>query len=105
MLTQHWVLVAGTGRQSGLPASVSLLAGELGRSLAENSYGLVVGGWPGVDYMTSRAYAEVLQQRGLALSDNLIQVVAAHRPVVFPEGADSKAERRSQQIGRAGNGG
>ena len=86
MLTEHWILVAGTGRRTGLPASTRLLAHELGMSLAEHSFGLVVGGWPGVDHVTARAFADSIR-RGRALSDDLIQVVAAQRPTIFPEGA------------------
>jgi predicted Rossmann-fold nucleotide-binding protein len=86
MLTQHWVLVAGTGRQHELPASICALAKAIGSSLGDHAYGLVVGGWPGVDHVTSSAYADAVKRRGVALSDNLIQVVGAQRPIIFPEG-------------------
>jgi hypothetical protein len=43
----RWVLVLGTGRQRCLPNEVLLLAEALGRALAEQGFGLVVGGWPG----------------------------------------------------------
>ena len=57
MLTR-WILVAGTGRQRDLPITVLRVAEELGRRLAAEDYGLICGGWPGVDYVTANAFAE-----------------------------------------------
>lgn len=85
-LAKRWVLVAGTGRRSGLPSSICILAEELGRSLAQHQYGLVLGGWPGVDHIAARSFAATLQ-RGQALSDHLVQVVTPHRPARYPDGA------------------
>ncbi|MBO3273147.1 hypothetical protein [Hymenobacter defluvii] len=81
-------MVAGTGRQKALPTPVALLAEAVGRELAKQGYGLVVGGWPGVDYLAARGFAQVLAAQGLPLADYLIQVVSTSRPVVYPPGAD-----------------
>ena len=80
----RWVLVAGTGRQQGLGEAVALLATAFGQALAEQGFGLVVGGWPGVDYLVAQGFARALEGTGRALSDYLIQVVAEQRPTVYP---------------------
>ncbi|WP_247237707.1 TIR domain-containing protein [Telluribacter sp. SYSU D00476] len=64
-----------------------MLAEELGRSLAEQGYGLVVGGWPGVDYLAAKGFAAGLKAKQLPLSDYLIQVVARDRPAYYPANA------------------
>jgi hypothetical protein len=72
-LTQ-WVLVAGTGR-TDLPSAVNWAARATGRALARAGYGLVVGGWAGVDYVTAESFqAELLSVRK-PLSSYLTQVV------------------------------
>lgn len=80
----RWVLVAGTGRQQGLSNAVLQLARALGGALAEQGYGLVVGGWPGVDYLVAQGYAQALEAKKLPLADYLMQVVADSRPGVYP---------------------
>ena len=80
----RWILVAGTGRQQGLNGPTALLAGAFGKALAEQGFGLVVGGWPGVDYLVAQGFARALEGTGRALSDYLIQVVAEQRPAVYP---------------------
>lgn len=83
----RWVLVAGTGRQQGLAGAVSLLAEAFGRALAQQGFGLVVGGWPGVDYLVAQGFAQVLEAKKRPLADYLIQVVAANQPAVYPANA------------------
>ena len=84
----RWILVTGTGRQSGLGTELTILAFELGRLLAKKGYGLVVGGWPGVDFMVAQGFAEVMKGNNLPLSDYMIQVIAEKRPVVYPANAN-----------------
>lgn len=86
-MVMRWVLVAGTGRQSGLPERQARLASQLGRSLSDRNFGLVVGGWPGVDYLAAKAFAERLAARRVSLSDYLIQVVGEERPAIYPAAA------------------
>lgn len=71
-----WILVAGTGGQTGLPQETSWSAEAVGRSIARAGFGLVTGGWPGVDYLTASAFASSPEIRDKTLSDHLIQVVA-----------------------------
>jgi hypothetical protein len=79
-----WVLVAGTGDQSGLPAKQVWCAEAIGKTLARHNYGLVVGGWHGVDYIAAKSFSEALVNT--ALSDALIQVTPTNSQPAFPGG-------------------
>ena len=87
-MISRWILVTGTGKLKGLTDAEETLAEELGRLLAVHGYGLVVGGWPGVDHVVARAYSNVAKLRGFPLADGLIQVVAESRPAIYPDGAE-----------------
>ncbi|HEX5871109.1 MAG TPA: TIR domain-containing protein [Longimicrobium sp.] len=79
-----WVLVAGTGRNQ-LPDAERWSAEQLGRVLAEQGYGVVTGGWQGVDDYVARAFAKHLApDRDLA--SYLIQVVPDGRQPEFQGG-------------------
>jgi hypothetical protein len=83
-----WILVAGTGLVSGVPENVQWCSETVGRSLARNGYGLVVGGWHGVDYLSASAFYDELRLTLLQarLSDFLIQVVPRGSNPVFQGG-------------------
>jgi len=72
--TTKWVLVAGTGRYK-LSEAENWASKEIGKAIAGKEYGLVVGGWQGVDYVVAQAFADELRRKGKPLSDYLIQVV------------------------------
>jgi hypothetical protein len=79
---RHWVLVAGTGIYN-LPSAVFELSKNLGRRLAVAGYGLIVGGWPGVDHVVASTFIDALPEtgRGRAPQDYLRQVVVqGHSP-------------------------
>jgi nucleoside phosphorylase/predicted Rossmann-fold nucleotide-binding protein len=69
-----WVLVAGTGSSKPTRAQ-TLAARAVGRALARRGFGLVTGGWVGVDKEVTQAFAEVLQAMGTPLSRSLKQIV------------------------------
>lgn len=82
-----WVLVAGTGvvkRQLDDKLKQTCMA--LGASLARSGYGIVTGGWPGVDELTARTFARELEHNGIPLEDRLIQVVVDEELPAFPAG-------------------
>jgi hypothetical protein len=83
-----WVLVAGTGVSwmRKLGEKVEQTSSTLGLSLARSGYGLVTGGWPGVDELTSRSFARELERGGVPLEDRLIQVVVEDKLPAFPAG-------------------
>jgi hypothetical protein len=84
--------VAGTGGwwvakiKGKLDDKLEQTCSALGASLARAGYGLVTGGWPGVDESTARSFARELEQSGTALEDRLIQVVVDEDLPAFPAG-------------------
>ena len=60
--TRRWIPVAGTGKKVGTPEVDILAAKAIGKELATLRYGLITGGWHGVDYVV------VLVQRELEAS-------------------------------------
>jgi len=88
MAKTSWILVAGTGHQFGLPHVTQWLAECIGGALAEAGFGLVVGGWHGVDYITAAAFEKALRKLRptVPLSDMLIQVVPANNHPAFRGG-------------------
>lgn len=71
----RWILVAGTGNRDRLPERMEEVCRELGRELAGAGFGLVTGGWPGVDRSVSMGFASSLETLGLPLENFLTQVV------------------------------
>ena len=67
-----WILVAGTGNTDTLPARLDETCRKLGASLANAGYGLVTGGWRGVDEQTGRHFAREWSRIGVPLEDRLI---------------------------------
>lgn len=70
----RWVLIAGVG-QYHIPPAAATVAKAVGRELATRGYGLVLGGWEGVDYLTAEAFAKVIARQGRPLSASLKQLV------------------------------
>jgi hypothetical protein len=81
------VVIAGTGRRSGLDPVVHKTAVVLGRELARYGYGLTTGGWPGVDYVASDAYAAQLATWDIPVELGLLHVVADDARPDFPRGS------------------
>jgi hypothetical protein len=79
-----WVLVAGTGKLPEFTSTLASLSTYLGERLSGENYGLVTGGWSGVDQTVARAFAEGASARQLPLEDRLVQ--AAVREPAFPAG-------------------
>lgn len=87
----RWVLVAGSGKQylpadRWLPKKLGWTARLLGRQLARQGYGLVSGGWQGVDFVTAEAFAGELRRQGQPLSTRLITVKAQGTSARFDGG-------------------
>jgi hypothetical protein len=89
-----YILVAGTGIRTGLKGLLNQNLDEklvdtctaLGSSLARSGYGIVTGGWLGVDENTSRSFARELEHLQIPLEDRLIQVVVEDWIPAFPAG-------------------
>jgi hypothetical protein len=85
-LARRWILVAGTGLKDGTPETDVLAAKAVGEELAKYGYGLVVGGWHGVDYIVTKSFLNQLSSRSLDPRDYLIQVVPHGRQLLHNEG-------------------
>ena len=85
---RRWVLVAGTGLPFGCPDEVIWCAEAVGAALARHGYGLVVGGWAGVDHITARTFKETLDRVAPEepLTSRLMQVLPRGRFPDFPGG-------------------
>jgi hypothetical protein len=82
-----WVLVAGTGTSTRkLDEKLEQTCIALGTSLACSGYGIVTGGWPGVDDVTARSFARELERQMVPLEDRLVQVVVEEKLPAFPAG-------------------
>ncbi|HYP29646.1 MAG TPA: SAV_2336 N-terminal domain-related protein [Blastocatellia bacterium] len=82
---ERWVLVAGTGSYTLTDAQ--LLASEaLGGILAEAGYGLITGGWRGVDHVVARAFTERIRVARKEEDKYLIQIVPAGGEADFKGG-------------------
>ena len=73
----RWVMVAGTGRQFGLQEKECWCADAIGYRLGYDGFGLVVGGWPGVDHIVAASFARGLEERApeVPLASRLLQVI------------------------------
>lgn len=80
-----WILVAGSGAGK-IPARIVETSERLGRELANAGFGLITGGWPGVDHMTARAFAVSVREVGGRLSDRVLQVMEKGAMPDFPGG-------------------
>jgi predicted Rossmann-fold nucleotide-binding protein len=83
---QSWVLVAGTGVESAFTAQLRHVSEQLGTQLGAAGFGVVTGGWPGVDESVARAFAKQVLDGGGALEDRLIQMVVEDDDPAFSAG-------------------
>ncbi|HEX7939475.1 MAG TPA: hypothetical protein VF483_10855, partial [Gemmatimonadaceae bacterium] len=68
-------MIAGTGLVDGTPIEDINAARAIGAELARHRYGLITGGWDGVDYIATDAFVKQLTRLGLDPNDHLIQVI------------------------------
>lgn len=79
LASKRWVMVAGTGLVHGTPIEDVNAAKAIGSELARNRYGLITGGWPGVDYIATESFINQIINAGLNPNDHLIQVISEGR--------------------------
>ncbi len=101
----RWILVAGSGGKRPVPANIQGVSRRLGEALATAGFGLITGGWNGVDEHVARAFAEQIQRDDRSLSGRLVQVVEEGERPQFPAGrldsAGSEYEAWRRSISRA----
>lgn len=69
------ILVAGLGIVEYLNDDIILISQKLGKELAKSNFGLVTGGWPGVDEIVAREFSEELLKSNLPLENYLTQII------------------------------
>ena len=82
---RKWILVAGSG-VDGIPEKIVATSKALGRALADAGFCLVSGGWPGVDHIVSRAFAEAVKETQASLTVRLMQFMKKGSTPDFPSG-------------------
>jgi WD40 repeat protein len=92
---RHWVVVAGTGKINLADPEVAA-ARRLGRALGECGYGLITGGWEGVDHVAARAFCHVVEALGAKAEEHLVNVVIGDN---FPDFNRGRVERASSNAG------
>jgi hypothetical protein len=96
-LSRRWILVAGTGTRDRIPEADALAARAIGEELALHSYGLITGGWTGVDSIATESFLKQLHSRGGDPKECLIQVVPANRRSEHNEGRISTTPRGARE--------
>lgn len=81
----HFIRVAGSGVHT-LPLEQQLVAEAVGRALASEGYGLITGGWSGVDYVVAKSFAEERRRLGRAVDSALLAIVEWNRSPDYKEG-------------------
>jgi hypothetical protein len=80
-----WIWVAGSGFE--LTEEEVRTAKAVGQFIAEQGYGLVTGGWPGVDYLVAEAYYNTLESiTAVENKEYLIQYVETGHEADFKKG-------------------
>ncbi|MEM7802469.1 MAG: hypothetical protein AAF633_24965 [Chloroflexota bacterium] len=71
-----WILVAGLGRANLLPdyPQVFYASTQIGKLIAQKGWGLLAGGWSGVDYIVAKEFSSELAIDEDQLKERLLQV-------------------------------
>jgi formylglycine-generating enzyme required for sulfatase activity len=81
----QWALVVGSNNYQ-LPEPVFFISEKIGKLLAHNGFGLISGGWPGVDHVVARSFDHEMRIYGLDVNDYLTQIVYEDRGPDYNKG-------------------
>lgn len=81
-----WILVAGSGGLTPRPRLVDELSENLGVAIANAGFGLITGGWDGVDSLTASAFTNATLVSGKSLSGRLLQIMQLGDTPDYPAG-------------------
>jgi hypothetical protein len=90
----RWILVAGQGTY-GLPRRTRETASDLGAMLGRVGYGLITGGYQGVDHVTARSLDQSLAGTGRRLEDFLQHIVGQGQVPDYPGGTTIEVAKSS----------
>jgi hypothetical protein len=90
--TNRWVVVAGTGNPP-ISESERWMSIAAGRMLAQYGYGLLSGGWPGIDEEVAKAFSDYLKEYDMNDKNRLIQVLERNQQVQFSLGSTEVSTR------------
>lgn len=93
----RWVLVVGSGEGT---SELAVVSGWLGHTLAMAGFGLITGGWPGVDGFVTKAFVERVSIWGVNIKNWLTQILEPGVPVRIPEGEILGFQSTSEAIDR-----
>jgi predicted Rossmann-fold nucleotide-binding protein len=80
-----WILVAGTGDGS-MAQDERLVSEVLGKLLAEQGFGLIGGGWPGVDFEVARSFGQSLIADNQDVNERLVQLLEPNQRSAYDIG-------------------
>lgn len=89
------ILVTGTWHQKLMSTGEYSVVHAIGKLLAEEGYGLITGGYPGIDEEVALYFAETLGTLGINSKDRLIQVLSTSDKPSFK--GDSSIQRVKQK--------
>lgn len=99
-MEKRWILVTGTGVGTILPKAVESAARQLGQMLARSNFGLVTGGWPGVDLIVAQEFVQTLASLRTDYGDALLQVIPENKKFLFPSGRIERLATEREAWGR-----
>ncbi|PSL27673.1 caspase family protein [Chitinophaga ginsengisoli] len=92
---QKWVVIVGSGK-SRLSQPEWMMSRALARELARSGYGIITGGWPGVDAVAAEAYAGQLEEDKIIDDGYLVQVVLEDQVPAYPGGLIERVANETQ---------
>jgi hypothetical protein len=89
---RRWILIAGTGNLP-LPENERWLAAIFGRRLAAKGYGLISGGWPGVDEVAATAFHRYLKRYDIPTLGRLVHLLEPDQKELYRFGEVERSEK------------
>lgn len=96
---QKWILIVGSSK-SRLSQPEWMVTNALAIALAKSGYGIITGGWRGVDAVISEAYAAQLAKDEILDEGYLIQVVLEKQEPEYPGGLIERVADEAQSYER-----
>ena len=93
---KKWIWIIGTAYDLSKPEENT--AKTIGKFLAEKGYGLITGGWPGVDQLVGEAYVDTIDKYlDKTGDDHFIQVIQQKQAQTFKKGKTEVVSKKEWQ--------